>query len=86
MRITTRILPIINPGLNSKSDVKTIIFGIFLAIGKRRHKAQRVLLNIDHFNISAAPEANNQSLLFFPRVRIQLEHQKRNLDCFGGNV
>ena len=84
MRITTRILPIINPGLNAKSPMP--IFGIFLAIDKRRNKAKRVLLNIDHFNISAAPEANNQSLLFFPRVRIQLEHQKRNFDCFGGNV
>ena len=40
MRTTTRILQITNPGLNGKSDFKTVILSIFLAIDKRRYIAK----------------------------------------------
>ena len=40
MKITIRILRIINLGLNAKLALKIIILSTFLAIGKRRHKAK----------------------------------------------
>ena len=86
MKITIRILRIINLGLNAKLALKIIVLSTFLAIGKRRHKAKRVLLNIDHFQIAIVTEANNQEPSIFSRVYIRLKHRKNNFDCFGGNM
>ena len=79
MKITIRILRIINLGLNAKLALKIIILSTFLAIGKRRHKAKWVMLNIDHFQSAIVTEANNQEPSIFSRVYIRLKHRKKNL-------